>query len=153
MLNGEGLRVVLWLSGCVHACKGCHNQETWDIQGGLVFDEAAKQELFEELSKDYVSGITLSGGDPLHPQNAEEVESLVKEIHKKFPLKTIWLYTGYVYEEIEHLGVLEVVDVLVDGKFIEAQKDVKLHWKGSMNQKTIDVKQSRKLQRIVLVEG
>ena len=94
MLNGDGLRVVLWVAGCEHQCKGCHNPITWDINGGIEFDEAARQEIFEELEKPYISGITLSGGDPLHTQNRKEIKELAKEIREKFPDKTIWLYTG-----------------------------------------------------------
>ena len=94
MLNGEGLRTVLWVAGCSHHCPQCHNPVTWDINGGLVFDEQAKEELFEELKKDYVSGVTFSGGDPFHLENREEIGALAKEIREKFPDKTIWLYTG-----------------------------------------------------------
>ena len=94
MLNGDGLRVVLWLAGCNHMCKDCQNPETWDECGGIPFDNYAKEELFEELGKDYVSGITFSGGDPLFPKNRDEVLSLLQEIDKKFPNKTIWMYTG-----------------------------------------------------------
>ena len=98
MLNGEGLRVVLWVAGCSHNCPECHNPVTWDIRGGIPFDQAAKDELFEELQKDYVSGVTLSGGDPLHPDNREETGRLIDEICDRFPGKTIWLYTGYDWE-------------------------------------------------------
>ena len=100
MVNGEGVRVVLWLSGCNHHCKGCHNPITWDINGGIEFDEEAKKELFNELSKDYISGITLSGGDPFHPDNISGVNELVLEIKDKFPDKNIWVYTGYTWDEL-----------------------------------------------------
>lgn len=93
MLNGDGLRTVLWVAGCNHKCKGCHNPITWDVNGGIPFDDTAKTELFEKLSKDYISGITFSGGDPLHPQNRECIGSLIREVAEKFPTKTIWLYT------------------------------------------------------------
>ena len=99
MKNGSGLRVVLWVSGCEHKCPGCHNPVTWDINDGLVFDDAAKLELFSELEKSYISGVTFSGGDPLHTQNREEVGKLICEIKEKFPKKTIWLYTGYNYDK------------------------------------------------------
>ena len=95
MLNGDGLRVVLWVAGCNHCCKGCQNPITWDAAGGLLFDEAAKQEIFEQLDKNYISGITFSGGDPLHPANRADVRNLAREIREKYPNKTIWLYTGY----------------------------------------------------------
>lgn len=150
MLNGDGLRVVLWVSGCPHACKGCHNEITWDINGGLPFDEVAKNEVFEELSKDYVAGITLSGGDPLHPNNREDIDMLITEIKTKFPKKTIWLYTGYLWEEINDLPIIKKVDVVVDGKFEEALKDESKHWKGSTNQRVIEVPTTLSLGKIVL---
>ena len=112
MLNGDGLRVVLWVAGCGHACPGCHNPITWDAEGGLLFDQAAKAELFTELGKDYISGITFSGGDPLFPGNREEISELCHEIRQKFPDKTIWLYTGYRWEEIKWLPFLDQIDVL-----------------------------------------
>ena len=150
MLNGDGLRTVLWVAGCSHGCKNCQNPITWDICGGIPFDEAAKEELFAELEKDYISGITFSGGDPLHVKNRDEVGALIREIHKKFPDKTIWVYTGYLWDEVRDLPYMKYVDVLVDGKFVEALKDTTLHWKGSSNQKVIDVKKSLKTGKIVL---
>lgn len=149
MKNGDGLRVVLWLSGCEHACQGCHNPVTWDPDDGLIFDEKAKAEVFELLSRDYISGITLSGGDPLFPGNRAEVLELLKEIREKFPLKTVWCYTGYTYEDIEDLEHLVYIDVLVDGKYIEILKDNQYHWAGSINQRIIDVKRSKKEGRVV----
>lgn len=142
MLNGSGLRVVLWVSGCTHQCPECHNPITWDICGGISFDEAAKAELFEALDKDYISGITLSGGDPLHPANRSEISALVDEIKEKFPQKTIWLYTGFTWEQIRELPMISKLDVIVDGPFIAAKKDPSLHWCGSQNQRIIDVKKT-----------
>lgn len=139
MLNGDGLRAVLWVAGCNHNCRKCHNPVTWDIRGGLAFDEAAREELFAELAKPYISGITLSGGDPLHPDNREDIGRLIDEICERFPNKTIWLYTGYDWEEVEHLPYLKKVDVVVDGEFKNNLKDKRLHWKGSANQRVIDV--------------
>lgn len=150
MLNGDGLRVVLWTAGCTHGCKNCHNPITWDIDGGIPFDASAKEELFTELRKPYISGITFSGGDPLHPQNREEISSLAAEIRREFPYKTIWLYTGFCWEEIKDLPLVKNLDVLVDGKFEEKLFDAKLHWKGSMNQKVIDVQKTLKSGKIVL---
>lgn len=150
MLNGSGLRTVLWLAGCEHKCKNCQNPITWDICGGLLFDEAAKEELFEALKPDYISGITFSGGDPLHTQNREEVGRLIEEIHEKFPEKTIWVYTGYLWEQVKDLWFMKYIDVLVDGPFIEELKDVTLHWKGSSNQRVIDVKKTLETGEIIL---
>ena len=152
MLNGEGLRAVLWLAGCEHACKGCHNAITWDIEGGLTFDGAAKQELFSILEKDYISGVTLSGGDPLHPKNRNDIAKLIKEIKEEYPNKTIWLYTGYRWEEIDVLPLLKNVDVLLDGQYVEELKDPKLHWVGSSNQRIIDVQKSLKDDTVILYE-
>lgn len=150
MLNGDGLRVVLWLSGCDHACPGCQNPITWDENGGLVFDQEAKEELFSKLDQDHISGITFSGGDPLFEKNRPGVGSLIKEIKEKFPTKTIWLYTGYLYEDIDSLPFIKDIDVIVDGRFIISLFDPKLHWKGSSNQRVIDVKETLKLNKIVL---
>ena len=142
MLNGDGLRVVLWVAGCSHCCKDCHNPVTWDPNGGLYFDESAKAELFEELQKDYVSGITFSGGDPLHIANVNDVTELSKEIRETFPEKTIWLYTGSTWEEVRRMEIVRYLDVLVDGEFVFAKKDPLLCWKGSSNQRVIDVQRT-----------
>ena len=146
MKNGDGLRVVLWVAGCSHHCKDCHNPVTWDPEGGLVFDETAEEEILEQLSKDYISGITFSGGDPLHPANRDGVRALMEKIRTEYPTKTIWLYTGDSWEEIcldtERMDILKYVDVCVDGEFHAEEKDVKLQWKGSRNQRVIDVQET-----------
>ncbi|MCR4684905.1 MAG: anaerobic ribonucleoside-triphosphate reductase activating protein [Lachnospiraceae bacterium] len=142
MLNGDGLRVVLWLSGCSHCCKGCQNPLTWDPEGGLLFDDAAREEIFEQLELSYISGITFSGGDPLHPANLAGVRELVDEIREKYPDKTIWIYTGSMWEDICDYPVIAKADVVVDGEYVEALRDVKLQWKGSSNQRVIDVKKT-----------
>ena len=152
MLNGEGLRTVLWVAGCSHNCPGCHNPVTWDVRGGLPFDEAAKEELFAELEKDYISGVTFSGGDPLHPANRESISHLAEEIRRRYPNKTIWLYTGYDWEQICGLSLLKYIDVAVDGEFMERYKDSSLHWKGSSNQRVIDVQRSLLMGEAVLYE-
>ena len=150
MLNGDGLRTVLWVSGCTHHCVGCQNPITWDITGGLEFDEYAESELFEKLNKPHISGITFSGGDPLHPLNRTEVCRLIKKTHDLFPNKTIWLYTGFLWEEICDLPELKYLDVVAEGKFIQALLDPKLHWVGSSNQRVIDVQPTLESGRIVL---
>lgn len=144
MKNGDGLRVVLWVAGCSHCCKECQNPITWDPAGGLLFDDAAKKEIFDQLDKDYISGITFSGGDPLHAANRLEVRNLMCEIKEKYPNKTIWLYTGDTWENIMHYSCMQYVDVLVDGEFKAELKDVTLKWKGSSNQRVIDVQKSLK---------
>lgn len=150
MLNGDGLRAVLWLSGCSHGCYLCQNPVTWDAKCGLEFNEEAKEELLHELEKPYISGVTLSGGDPLFLGNREEVGRLLHELKERFPDKTIWLYTGYTWEEIHTLFFLSLVDVLVDGKFIFEQKNEQLHWRGSANQRVIDVPASLAENKVVL---
>ncbi|MBD5487393.1 MAG: anaerobic ribonucleoside-triphosphate reductase activating protein [Lachnospiraceae bacterium] len=142
MLNGDGLRVVLWVAGCTHCCRECHNPITWDPDGGILFDEKAKKEIFDQLDKPYISGITFSGGDPLHSVNRLDVRELMEEIRQKYPNKTIWLYTGDTWEDILHYPMMKYVDVLVDGEFKIDLKDTKLHWKGSSNQRVIDVQES-----------
>lgn len=144
MLNGDGLRVVLWVAGCSHCCKGCQNPLTWDPEGGLLFDDAAKREIFEQLSQSYISGITFSGGDPMHEANRLDVRNLMAEIKEKYPQKTIWMYTGDVWENIYQNPMMQYVNVLVDGEFEIDKLDAKLLWKGSSNQRVIDVQASLK---------
>ena len=150
MLNGDGLRVVLWVSGCNHHCKNCHNIITWDAKDGLPFDKSAEQELFEQLQQQYISGITLSGGDPLFPDNRKEITALTDKIKKYFPQKTIWCYTGYLWEEVKQLEVMKNIDVLVDGEFIMELKDISLQFRGSSNQRIILVQESMRTGNIVL---
>lgn len=156
MLNGDGLRVVLFVSGCDHHCNKCQNPQAWDTCSGIQFDLAAKEEIFEQLSKDYISGITFSGGDPLHSHNYLEVFLLINEIRKKFPSKNIWLYTGYTWEQLqntrEKMKVVVSCDVLVDGEFMQDLADVNYKWAGSTNQRVIDVQKSLRENKIVLYE-
>lgn len=150
MLNGDGLRVVLWVSGCTHCCDGCQNPETWEVSSGIEFDKSAYNELFEALEPDYISGITFSGGDPLHPFNREQVLKLAKEIKEKMPSKTVWLYTGFLFEEVKDAIDLTNIDVLVDGEFKQELNDNNLKWIGSSNQRIIDVQATLKEGTIVL---
>ena len=150
MLNGDGLRVVLWVAGCGHACPGCHNPITWDAEGGLLFDQTAKDELFAELRKDYISGVTFSGGDPLFPGNREDIGALCREVRRRFPDKTIWLYTGYLWEACRSLEAVRLADVLVDGPFLREQAVSTLHWRGSANQRIIDVRRTLAQNQLVL---
>lgn len=157
MSNGDGLRVVLWVAGCDHHCKDCQNPVTWNSADGLPFSLREKEEIYNELRKDYIAGITFSGGDPLHPDNRAEVMELMKAIKQDFPDKTIWVYTGYTWTEIESspimYGMMAFVDVLVDGKFVDALKDVTYPWAGSINQKVIDVQKTIKEGRVILHES
>ena len=153
MLNGDGLRVVLWVAGCDHCCKGCQNPTTWDPEGGLLFDDAAKQEIFEQLDKSYISGLTFSGGDPLFASNRSAVRQLAEEVKTKYPDKTIWLYTGFLWEAVKNDPVMQFVDVLVDGEFEQETFDANLLWKGSANQRVINVPESLKQEKVVLFCG
>lgn len=172
MNNGDGLRVVLWLSGCSHHCYNCQNPQTWNPKSGILFDEFGKLEIFEQLSKDYISGLTLTGGDPLHENNLDEVLKLTEEIRLSFPEKTIWIYSGYTWEDIfsdtkiqiddytakinenyeNRQHIISLCDVFVDGEYIEDQRDVTLHWCGSSNQKVIDVQKTLRNGEIILWE-
>lgn len=140
MKNGDGLRTVLWVAGCEHHCKGCQNPQTWDPDDGIPFDDDAFNELFEKLDKDYISGLTLSGGDPLFNSSRIVIEKIIEHFRERFGTnKTIWMYTGYEWNDIRNLSIIKNIDVLVDGKFILEQRDTSLKWKGSPNQRVIDV--------------
>lgn len=154
--NGLGCRCVLWCSGCSLKCKGCFNPETWGFDAGKTFDEKAKQFLFEQLSKPYIKGLTISGGHALEPENFETTLNLVKEVKSKFPTKDIWLYTGYLYEELyyrEISRILLYIDILVDGPYIEEQRDISLAFRGSRNQRLIDVQQTLKQGKIITLQN
>ena len=189
MLNGDGLRVVLWLSGCSHNCYKCQNPQTHDPNSGILFDEKAEEELFRELSKDYISGLTLTGGDPLHENNLDGVLNLINKIRLLSSHKNIWLYTGYkliidyseskrqrktvftllpyantnVVNDINEYRrlcrnddkrrmIAESVDFIVDGRYIDEQRDVSLKYRGSKNQRIINVSESLKQQKVVTIE-
>ena len=168
--NGDGLRVVLWVAGCSHGCSECQNPQTWNPKSGILFDKSAQDEIFEELEKPYISGITLSGGDPLYVQNLDTILDLIYDIKKKFPTKTIWLYTGFTFDRLmdnyksyrqtpfeyrgdewlERWEIIRRCDVLIDGPYIKEQRDITLKWRGSSNQRVIDVQETLKQGRIVL---
>ena len=171
--NGDGLRVVLWLSGCSHHCYNCQNPQTWDANSGIPFDESAKKELFRELDKDYISGLTLTGGDPLFESNLDGVLELVNEIRLSFPNKSIWLYSGYQWEECQPFNedcllkpdkfapnlqkilqkryeVISRCNVMVDGRYIDSQRNPSKKWAGSDNQRVINIQESLKQGKVVL---
>lgn len=153
MKNGDGLRVVLWVAGCDHHCKDCQNPVTWNPDDGVPFTLADKEEIFAALAKDYIAGITFTGGDPLHPANRRDVHELMGEVKTRFPGKSIWVYTGYTWEEIkqdaEMFGMMTWVDILVDGRFVAELKDVTYPWAGSTNQRVIDVQKTLQEGRII----
>ncbi len=158
MLNGEGLRVVLWVSGCSHKCPGCQNPLTWDADDGVTFDDETVKEIYHELDQDWCDGITLSGGDPLFLANRKPIRDLVMNIRQLYPNKTIWSYTGYTWEELmaqreldQNLeDILQNIDVLLEGRFVMSKAETKLHYVGSANQRIIDVPKSLAAKDIVL---
>ena len=162
MNNGDGLRVVLWLSGCSHHCKGCQNPQTWNPNSGIPFDDKAFNELFNELEKDYISGVTLTGGDPLYINNLSGVYGICHFVKRHYPKKTVWIYTGYTWEEICKLYgegsygndarqlILKYCDVLVEGEYKEELRDITLKWRGSSNQRVLDVQESLKQNKVIL---
>ena len=135
MLNGDGIRCVLFVSGCEHKCNNCHNLQTWDIESGIEFTESEFNDIVEYCNNDFVSGLTLSGGDPIHRNNLEAITKIAKDFKKALPNKTIWLYTGYFMVDLIQLEILDYVDVIVDGEYIEELADVNYKWAGSRNQK------------------
>lgn len=150
MLNGEGLRTVLWVSGCSVHCKNCHNSQTWDFNSGIEFTEETMNELLDKLNKPYISGLTISGGHPLEEENLSAIYSICKIVNEEFPDKTIWIYTGYKWEDLLAKNLrndafkilLNHIDVLVDGAYIDEQRDLTLAYRGSKNQRVIDVRKS-----------
>ena len=163
--NGIGFRTVLWVNGCAVKCFNCQNPQTWDFDSGIPFTDETMQELLYDLSLPYISGLTLSGGHPLEPQNLDTVYKIVKTVKEKFPNKSIWLYTGYTWEEIlekdksyedlevngiSPLDVVKYCNVLVDGRYEDDKRDITLAWRGSSNQRVINIQESLKQNKMVL---
>ena len=161
--NGPGVRTSLFVSGCTHHCKNCFNSQTWDFNFGSPFTEKEENEILDSLKPEYVTGFTLLGGEPFEPENQKGVLPLLKKMKEKYPEKSIWIYSGYLFDK-EIIGrmldtvpetreILELTDVIVDGRFVEELKNLSLKFKGSSNQRTIDVQKSLKTGEVVLVEG
>lgn len=160
--NGTGIRVSIFVSGCTHHCKGCFNEEAWDFKYGKEFDEDAKQTILKELENPHIAGLSILGGEPFEYSNQKGLLPLVKEIKEKYPEKSIWCYSGYTFDKDilqdmcrkweETPELLSYMDVLVDGKFEEENKKVGLRFRGSTNQRIIDVKKSIKENKAVLFE-
>ena len=158
--NGPGVRVSLFVSGCTHRCKGCFNQIAWDFDYGQLYTEQTESEILEMLAPDYIKGLTLLGGEPFEPVNQAGLLPLLRKVKATYPNKTIWCYTGYLFDRDILSGTLcdteltneliGYVDVLVDGPFVEEKKDLTLRFRGSSNQRLIDVPQSLKKSEIVL---
>ncbi len=142
--NGAGIRTSLYVQGCSRHCKGCFNQETWDFEGGNPWTKEIEDEYISLIGKPHIVGTTILGGEPLEPQTRADLLVLLRRIRSTYPNKTIWIYTSYLYEELldECSDILAQIDVLVDGKFVEELKDLSLKFRGSSNQRVIDVKKS-----------
>lgn len=158
--NGLGCRVSLFVSGCTHHCKGCFNAQTWDFNFGEKFTEKTENYILDLLKPSYIRGLSLLGGEPFEPENQEVLYPFLKKVKNLFPDKTVWCYSGYLFEEIVgdkkarcttdiSKEMLSLIDVLVDGRFIESQKDIRLKFRGSSNQRIIDVQNSLKDGKIV----
>lgn len=158
--NGPGVRVSLYVSGCRNHCKGCFNPETWDFGYGEPFTEETEKKIIEGLKPDYIRGFTLLGGDPFEPENSKVLAPFMKKLREAYPDKSFWCFTGYDYERDlltgkqgnidDVMDILNTLDVLVDGRFVEAQKDLNLRFKGSSNQRTILVQKSLKADEVIL---
>ncbi len=168
--SGPGVRVSLYVSGCRRRCKGCFNPETWDFGYGHLFDETVEYEIMEALAPSYIKGFSLLGGEPFEPENAQELAGFLEKVKTKFPDKQIWCYTGYDFEtdlmakcqsdgecitnkskaDYYRAKMLDNIDVLVDGEFVEADKIIDLRFRGSVNQRIIDIKASMESGKVVL---
>lgn len=157
--NGTGVRVSLFVSGCTHHCKDCFNAQAWDFAYGRPFTKETENEIIEDLKPDYMAGITLLGGEPMEPENQRGLISLLRRIKRELPGKTIWVYSGYVYEDFAEGGrahcevteeLLSLCDVLVDGPFIAEKKNISLRFRGSENQRIIDLGKTRSEGKVVL---
>ena len=158
--NGEGVRTSLFVSGCTHHCKGCFNQEAWDFNYGNAFNEEVQNKIIKSLEPSWINGLTLLGGEPMEPANQKALLEFVKKVKTLYPNKTVWCFTGYLLDK-ELLSesrarcpytdeFLSYIDVLVDGKFVLEEKDISLRFRGSRNQRIIDVQQSLKQNKIIL---
>mgnify|MGYP004487783671 CR=1 FL=1 len=157
--NGKGVRVSLFVSGCNHHCKGCFNSQAWDFNYGKDFTENEIEQILEELNHSYVAGLSILGGEPLEHVNQQGLLPLVKKVKEKFPEKNIWCYTGYTFDKDvtknmfenwpETRELMKYIDVIVDGKFEEENKDLNLKFRGSSNQRIIDVPSSLKVHKVI----
>lgn len=150
--NGKGIGTVLWLAGCPHHCEGCHNITTWEPSVGQPFTEETLREVLKTMENPHIKRLTLSGGDPLAVYNRATSLTVSEELKVLYPDKVIWCYTGYKWEDVKDLEIMKHIDVLVDGKFIQEQKDISLRFCGSTNQRVIDVPQSLEQDKVVLID-
>lgn len=152
--NGPGIRVSLYVQGCHRHCPGCFNEETWNFSGGKTYGQEEEDDLVRLINRPHIAGLTVLGGEPMEKENRPDVLKLLKRVKQDCPNKNIWVYTSFLYEEVENFEepILDYVDVLVDGMFIEKLKDPRLHFRGSSNQRLIDVPKTKEAGKIVLWE-
>ena len=154
VVNGDGVRCTLFVSGCIHACRGCYQKKSWKVDAGFKFDDAMVQQIINDLADTKIvrRGLTLTGGDPLHDANLDEILRLCKIVKSEFPDKNIFMWTGYLYEELEgkRREIVDLVDVLIDGKFEQDNTAPNLRYRGSRNQRVIDVQATLKSDKMVL---
>ena len=150
--NGPGVRVSIFMQGCQFHCKNCFNPETWDFNGGKEFTEKTINKVLELSEKDEVKGLSILGGEPMHPVNIEGTTKLAKAFKEKFPEKDIWAWSGFRYEDLKDKEVLKYIDVLVDGTYKDELHDPTLKWKGSSNQRVVDIKKSLESQELELIK-
>lgn len=150
--NGPGVRVSIFMQGCIFHCEGCFNPETWDFKCGNEFTDETIEEVLKLCEPDHIKGLSILGGEPMHPKNIEATTKLAKEFKKVYPKKTIWSWTGFNFEDIKDKEVFKYIDVLIDGQFKIALRNPNLRWKGSSNQRVIDVQKSLKKGEVILSE-
>ena len=148
--NGPGIRVTIFMQGCTFNCRKCFNPETHDFCGGKDFNDLVIEKLINLAREDYIAGLSILGGEPLHPKNIDGTIKLAKTFKEKIPNKTIWVWTGFNYNEIVNKDILNYIDVLIDGRYKDELHDFRLKWRGSSNQRVIDVKKSLKNNKIIL---
>ena len=151
--NGPGVRVSIFMQGCAFHCKNCFNPETWDFKEGKEFTEETVNRVLELADKDHIEGLSILGGEPMHPSNIEGTTRLAKKFKEKYPNKTIWVWSGFLFDrDLKDKEVLKYIDVLVDGQYVDEKHDFRLKYCGSTNQRVIDVKESLKQGDVVLME-
>ena len=151
--NGPGVRVSIFMQGCAFHCENCFNKETWDFNGGTDFTEETIKKVLELCDKDFIVGLSILGGEPMHPNNIDGTTALAKAFKEKFPNKNLWVWSGYLFDkDLKDKEVLKYIDVLVDGQFINNLHNPTLKWKGSSNQRVIDVQKSLKNNKICIIE-
>lgn len=147
--NGPGVRVSIFVQGCTFHCPKCFNPETYDFNGGQEYNQEVINKVLDLCSLDYIKGLSVLGGEPMHPKNREGVYDLVRQFKARFPTKTIWVWTGFLYEDIKDIEAMKYIDVLVDGQFKIELHDFNLQWRGSSNQRVIDIQESRRQKKII----